>query len=308
MFFHRGIFYVTLNKEWREKMEYSIQLNHHYPQMELRKLLEEEWLIPRKVRHFLRVRKNVLVNHAPYKFHEMVQSGDLITLKFEESDYSTPSIRLGQNKLVHVLYEDEHLLILEKPCGMKTHPNSPDERDTLLNHAAAYLAEQKQFPYIVHRLDKETSGVVLMAKNPFVLPILGRLLEQKKIDRTYQALVHGQLKEENLVIQKKIGRDRHDRRKRCIDPQNGQNAITKVHRLKMEQTHSQIECELLTGRTHQIRVHLLSIGHPILGDPLYAPNTKHKYQRLMLHAKQMRLLHPFTQEQMIIQSAYDLWS
>lgn len=288
-------------------MEYSITLNHHYTQTELRTLLEEEWLIPRKVRHFLRVRKNVLVNQAPAKFHEIVQAGDTITLQFEDSDYTLPSIKQGNANLANILFEDEHLLLLDKPCGMKTHPNAPNENDTLLNHAAAYLAKQQQVPYIVHRLDKETSGVILMAKNPFVLPILGRLLEQKKIYRTYQAVVLGQLAKENITIQKKIGRDRHDRRKRCIDQKNGQDAQTNVHLIHKTSSSSQIECELLTGRTHQIRVHLLSIGHPILGDPLYAPQTLTSTSRLMLHAQKMSLFHPFTREKLTIYSNDQLW-
>lgn len=90
-----------------------------------------------------------------------------------------------------VLYEDEHLMIVNKPYGIKTHPNQPQETDTLLNHVAAYLAEKNQVPYVVHRLDKETSGAIVFAKNPFVLPILGRLLETKQIYRQYQAIVAG---------------------------------------------------------------------------------------------------------------------
>ena len=96
-----------------------------------------------------------------------------------------------------VLYEDEHLMIVNKPYGIKTHPNQPQETDTLLNHVAAYLAEKNQVPYVVHRLDKETSGAIVFAKNPFVLPILGRLLETKQIYRQYQAIVAGHFNQKN---------------------------------------------------------------------------------------------------------------
>lgn len=145
-------------------MEYTMTLPENHPPMPLRDLLEREWLVPRKVRHFLRTRKNVTVNQQPAMFHQEVRGGDQITLVIEDSDYSYQPIQLGQANKVDVLFEDEHLLVLNKPAGVKTHPNQPLEADTLLNDAAAYLAPKQQQPYVVHRLDKETSGVVLFAK------------------------------------------------------------------------------------------------------------------------------------------------
>ena len=164
----------------------------------------------------------------------------------------------------------------------------------MLNHLVAYLAPKKQRPYVVHRLDKETSGVILFAKNPLVLPILGRLLEQKLIYRHYQAIVHGRLTDGG-TIRKKIGRDRHDRRKRCIDPRNGKMAVTHFEVLEATRQQSKINCVLETGRTHQIRVHLASIGHPLVGDPLYQNKPA---ERLYLHAWELYFKHPFTQEEM----------
>jgi pseudouridine synthase, RluA family len=284
-------------------MEFSITLPPQQVTMTLRELLENEWLVPRKVRHFLRVRKFAWINGQVAMFHQEVHAGDVITLKLEESDYSYQEVLLGKPAMITPLYEDEHLIIVNKPAGVKTHPNQPDEDDTLFNHLAAYLQEKQQRPYVVHRLDKETSGVILFAKNPLVLPILGRLLEQKNIYRRYQAVVHGQLTKD-LTINKKIGRHRHDRRKRVIDERNGQSAITHVSVHQTSAKTSEVYCVLDTGRTHQIRVHLDGIGHPIVGDPLYQNKPA---KRLYLHASEMYLTHPFTQEQLTIAAKPGLW-
>ncbi|EOT40933.1 MULTISPECIES: RluA family pseudouridine synthase [Enterococcus] len=284
-------------------MEYTITLPTSQKEMTIRQLLEKEWLVPRKVRHFLRIRKNVRKNGEPVMFHELCCAGDRITLVIEPEDYTYQEVALGNAKKVVVLYEDDHLLVANKSAGIKTHPNQPTEKDTLLNDVAAYLAPKGQRPYVVHRLDKETSGVILFAKNPLVLPILGRLLEQKHIYRQYQAIVSGNLNHAT-TINKKIGRDRHDRRKRIIDEKNGQTAITHVTVFQAGK-HSQIYCQLETGRTHQIRVHLKSIGHPIVGDPLYG---KEQASRLMLHALKMHLEHPFTKEKLVITASPGLWA
>jgi len=272
----------------------------------LKELLEKEWLVPRKVRHFLRIRKNVQINGTTAAFHHPVKAGDKLTLTVEATDYPTPHIHLGNAKFIQVLFEDEHLIIVNKPAGMKTHPNQPDEAATLLNHLAAYLAPKNQLPYVVHRLDKETSGAILFAKNPFVLPILGRLLETKQITRTYQALVEGQPIKTNWTITKKIGRDRHDRRKRILDERNGALAITHVNVIKRLAQQTAVCCVLETGRTHQIRVHLASEGLPIVGDPLYNPSSQ--AQRLMLHAYELHLLHPFTKEIITVTATPGLWT
>ncbi|KAF1303360.1 RluA family pseudouridine synthase [Enterococcus sp. JM9B] len=283
-------------------MRYEIILPKNQEEQTLRQLLETEWLVPRKVRHFLRVRKTVWVNGNIATFQQMLQAGDRITVELAEEDYSYQEVVLGDKKAIHVLYEDEHLIVVNKGAGLKTHPNQPQETGTLLNDLAAYLADKEQRPYVVHRLDKETSGAILFAKNPLVLPILGRLLEQKKIYRRYQAVVSGKI-DHDLTITKKIGRDRHDRRKRVIDERNGQTAITHVSSQQATAKQSRIFCVLETGRTHQIRIHLKSIGHPILGDPLYGKAD----ERLQLHAYELFLTHPFTKEHLQITAEPGLW-
>ena len=181
---------------------------------------------------------------------------------------------------------------------MKTHANEPTEL-ALLNHVSAYVGETC---YVVHRLDKETSGAVLFAKNPFVLPILNRLLEKREISREYWALVQGKFPSKKLIYKDKIGRDRHDRRKRLVDPRKGLYAETHVTRLKQLGQAALVKCQLKTGRTHQIRVHLAHHGHPLIGDPLYHPQPK---GRLMLHAHRLTFTHPFTLEKITVEARSD---
>ena len=274
-------------------MQFTFTLPESLPQMTVKQFLEEQLLIPRKIRHFLRIKKNISINQKQVHWNEMVKPGDICQLTFDEEDYPPKEILWGKPDLVQEVYQDQHLIVVNKPEGMKTHGNQPNEI-ALLNHVSAYVG---QTCYVVHRLDMETSGLVLFAKNPFILPILNRLLEKKEIAREYWALVEGQVGSKELIFRDKIGRDRHDRRKRVVDAKSGQYAETQVRRLKqfLNKT-SLVRCKLKTGRTHQIRVHLSHHKHPILGDPLY--NSKSKTSRLMLHAFRLSFTHPLTLEKL----------
>lgn len=274
-------------------MKFTFTLPDSLPQMTVKKLLEEQLLIPRKIRHFLRIKKHILINQREVRWNEVVNPGDICQLTFDKEDYPEKEIPWGNPNLVQEVYQEQHLIIVNKPEGMKTHGNQPNEI-ALLNHVSAYVG---QTCYVVHRLDMETSGLVLFAKNPFILPILNRLLEKKEISREYWAQVDGHINSKELVFKDKIGRDRHDRRKRIVDTKNGQYAETHVCRLKQfpDKT-SLVRCKLKTGRTHQIRVHLSHHNFPILGDPLY--NSKSKTSRLMLHAFRLSFTHPLTLERL----------
>lgn len=274
-------------------MTASYEFLNPYPNSSVKELLEKQLLIPRKVRHFLRIQKTILVNGQPVNWQTIVKTGDHIQLSFAPEDYPTKDILWGDPNLVDCLYQDQHLIIVNKPEGMKTHGNQPNEI-ALLNHVSAYI---KQTAYVVHRLDMETSGAILFAKNPFILPILNRLLEDKAIQREYWALVQGIVTPKQICYRDKIGRHRHDRRKRLVDQKNGQRAVTMVKRLKTYGNHSLVNCQLKTGRTHQIRVHLSYHGHAIIGDPLYSKVTD---DRLMLHAHKLSLTHPLTLEKITV--------
>ena len=276
-------------------MHYTITIPSALPAMTVKEALEDYFLIPRKIRHFLRTKKHVQVNGETVHWQSMLEAGDKLTLTFDPEDYEEKEILAGDASLVQVLYEDEHLIIVNKSEGMKTHANQPDEI-ALLNHVSTYVGKTC---YVVHRLDKETSGALVFAKNPFVLPVLNRLLEDKKIQRDYWALILGSLPKKKLVYKDKLGRERHDRRKRIVDPRKGLYAETHVTSLKTFKRTSLVNCQLQTGRTHQIRVHLSHHGHPIVGDPLYNPE---RATRLMLHAHRLRLTHPFTLEKIQVEA------
>lgn len=274
-------------------MQYTITIPQAFPEMTVKEVLEDYFLIPRKIRHFLRTKKHVQVNGELINWQSTIRPGDLLNLTFDQEDYPEKSLPAGQKGLIEVLYVDEHLVIVNKPEGMKTHGNEPTEI-ALLNHVSTEVGATC---YVVHRLDMETSGAVLFAKNPFVLPILNRLLEDRKISRTYLALCQGKITKDHWVITDKIGRDRHDRRKRLVDNHKGQTAETHVTLQSYHGRNSLVTCQLKTGRTHQIRVHLSHHGHPLIGDPLYHPQ---KAPRLMLHAETLSFQHPFTLETLTV--------
>lgn len=276
-------------------MKITIPIPQTFPDLTVKEVLEDYFLIPRKIRHFLRTKKHVRVNGELINWQSPILAGDLLELTFDEEDYPEKSIPEGQASLVEELYQDEHLIIVNKPEGMKTHGNEPNEI-ALLNHVSSYVG---QTCYVVHRLDMETSGAILFAKNPFILPILNRLLENKVIYRDYLALCQGQVKKTNWIITDKIGRDRHDRRKRVVDNRKGQAALTEIRRLETTSKNSLVSCHLQTGRTHQIRVHLAHHGHAIIGDPLYSTISA---PRLMLHAQKLSLKHPLTLEKISVEA------
>ncbi|MDO4912855.1 MAG: RluA family pseudouridine synthase [Lactobacillus sp.] len=251
----------------------------------IRQLLKD-LRIPRKWQHFLRIEQNVLVDGQYRSFNQLIQPGEKLTLNFThlESNQQTypPS---GKN--CQVIYEDEFLLVINKPSHQKTHPNL-FETDTALNDCATYLGYS---PYIVHRLDMLTSGLLLVAKNPVVVPILNSQLKDKSLRRIYVAQVdHQDPLPDSGTIDLPIGQDPNDQRKRMVTP-DGRKAVT--HFEKIDDDHLKLELE--TGRTHQIRVHLASQGWPIVGDPLYNPNYE-PGQELALTAIELSFEEPFTLE------------
>ena len=261
----------------------------------------QKLFIPRKVRHLLRTKRNVLINYQSCPFHTIVQPGDLLSLTFDKEDYPDYRVTPWQTN-IDVCYEDEHLIIVNKPCHIKTHPNQPQETETMLNAVKGYFVQHNDDsdPYVVHRLDKETSGLLLFAKNPVILPLLTQMLERKEIHRDYEAMIDGVLNKA-ITITKNIAQDRHDKRRRIAVNRGGKHAITHVKVIKKEGSTTRVRCTLDTGRTHQIRVHLASINHPILGDPLY--NEKDRRSRLYLHAYHLYFNHPLTGEPIDIYSS-----
>ncbi|MEY8537147.1 RluA family pseudouridine synthase [Lactococcus muris] len=279
-------------------MKFSLILPKKIKKQSVSHLLEYTWSMPRKQRHLLRMKKHLFINGLLASWEETVGPNDKVTLVFDQEDFDFLTVEPGDPNLADILYEDEHLIIVNKPEGMKTHGNSPQEL-ALQNHVTAYLNAPA---FVVHRLDKETSGAVLFAKNQFILPIIGKIFEENKIHRSYYAVVQGYFSEKNLTLHKNIGRDRHNRKKYVVS-KRGKKAITHIETLDKSKKYSLVRCTLDTGRTHQIRVHLSSEGHPIIGDPLYHPySTK---SRMMLHAGKISFVHPLSGEDIEIAAPSD---
>ncbi len=247
-------------------------------------------LIPRKWRHYLRIEHNVLINNEYRYFNRKVYPGEKITLVLSHVE-SGQRIYPASGHLPHLIYEDQNLIVIDKQAGQKTHPNQ-GETNTALNDCATYLGFS---PYIVHRLDMLTRGLLLIAKNPAVVPILNKQLTNKTLHREYLAKVNlSHPLPDQGTIDKPIGRDPNDQRKRMVTP-DGLRAITHYQILqKNEVEHTALlKVGLETGRTHQIRVHLASIGCPIIGDPLYN-SAFQKGQSLQLTAYKLTFVKPFS--------------
>lgn len=244
-------------------------------------------LIPRKWRHFLRTENQILINGHYLPLNFLVKAGDKIDIYLDhvESEQQTYT---ASGSLPEVVYEDSDILVIDKPAGQKTHPNL-NEKDTALNDCATYLGYS---PFIVHRLDMLTNGLLLVAKNPAVVPILNRQLTNKTLHREYLAWVSksNQLKQSG-TISLPIGHDPNDQRKRMVRP-DGQKAITHYEIVKECENKALVKLTLETGRTHQIRVHLAALNAPIIGDPLYNPNYQ-KGESLQLTAYQLTFMRPF---------------
>lgn len=203
---------------------------------------------------------------------------------------------------LEILYEDEDVAVVNKPCGMVVHPAPGNETGTLVN-ALLYAMDDLsgiggvKRPGIVHRLDKDTSGLLLVAKNDQSQLALSRQLQERQMEKHYRALVEGNLREDSGRIDQPIARSKKDRKKMAIDPE-GRPSITDWTVLARGRNVTLLDVHILTGRTHQIRVHMKSIGHPVCGDPIYGSGRGAKVPRLMLHAYTLSFTHPRTGERM----------
>ena len=243
----------------------------------------------------------VLLNEKPCKAGNKVDLGDIITYSLPKQ---VPTDLIGENIPLDVIYEDDYLIVVNKPAGLVVHPGNGHPTGTLAN-ALVYRnqdidASDTSRPGIVHRIDKDTSGLICIAKKEEAMLGLVEQLKDHSMHREYVALVSGIIKEEEGKIDAPLGRDKKDRIKFCVDLE-GKEAVTffKVKQRFLRSKVTFIECRLLTGRTHQIRVHMEYIGHPVVGDPLYGKGNRTLYDKgQLLHAYRLSFIHPITKEEM----------
>ncbi|MGN7479100.1 RluA family pseudouridine synthase [Solibacillus silvestris] len=259
-------------------------------------LLRDKWRLGKKLVHELRMAKAVTLNGEPVLWKEPFEKGTQIEFKFDipASNYiSTDSCE------IKIRYEDEHCLIASKPKGMATHPNEATDRDTCMNHVMRHIADNGgHYAEHVHRLDQGTNGLLLVAKHPIAKSIFDRMIEEKSIIRTYAAEVQGNLRTDSGTINAAIGKDRHHNTRRVVAP-NGQHAVTHYEVVNRYKGTCIVHVVLETGRTHQIRVHMAHIGHPIVGDTMYGARETASGD-YALHAIQLAFMHPFLNKQIVV--------
>jgi 23S rRNA pseudouridine1911/1915/1917 synthase len=240
----------------------------------------------------------VRLNGANTRPHQLVRTGDQIELtepppeKIETKPEPIP---------LEILYEDHDLIVINKPAGMTVHPGAGHREHTLVNallHHCPTLSGigGKERPGIVHRLDKETSGCLVAAKNDVAHRELSKQFATRTVEKTYLALVAGKVRKQIGVIEEKIGRHPVHRQRMSVASPRGRAARTEYRVLRSNEQASLMECRLHSGRTHQIRVHLHHLGHPVLGDKIYAPRFAKNSPRQMLHAWKLGFRHPRTGE------------
>lgn len=249
--------------------------------------------------------ENVLVNGQKQKVAYKVLEGDIITLEKVEAK----QIELkAQDIPIEIVYEDEDIIVVNKPKGMVVHPANGNPDGTLVNAIMAICKDSLSGiggeirPGIVHRLDKDTSGLLIVAKNDKAHVNMSEQIKKHEVEKTYIALVRGIVKENEATIDMPIGRSTSDRKKMAV-VKNGRNAVTHIKVLKRYNKYTLLEINIETGRTHQIRVHLSHIGYPVIGDYTYS-NGKNEFGVVgqCLHAKCLKFKHPVTGKEMKLEA------
>ncbi len=248
----------------------------------------------------------VLVNDKPCKNSYKVQEKDIVIIYFKP----TEDLKVeAENIPLDIVYEDEDIAIINKPAGMVVHPSAGHANGTLVNALLYHIHDLSGIngiyrPGIVHRLDMDTSGLIAIAKNDEAHQFLVNQLKDRSMSRIYLCLVKGILESKRGMIKTLMGRDKKNRLKQAVVNDNGKEAITEFEVVEtFQDKYSLVKCHLLTGRTHQIRVHMNFIKHPIINDPLYGENNKiHADTKQLLHACQLSLIHPRTKQKMTFEA------
>lgn len=246
----------------------------------------------------------ILVNGTTCKANYKVKANDKITASFEdEMEMEAQSEEMD----LDICYEDEDVIVINKPKGIVVHPAAGNQRGTLVNGLLYHCKDLSGIngvlrPGIVHRIDKDTTGLLIVAKNDMAHTSLSKQLQSKSVNRLYYALVHGVIEHEFGTIDAPIGRDVKDRQKMAVTSTNSKDARTHFKVLERFTDYTLVECRLETGRTHQIRVHMQYIGHPIVGDEKYSYRKTMQTNGQLLHAHQLTFVHPRTHEKVSVEA------
>ena len=250
--------------------------------------------------------ENVQVNEKNVKSNYKVKIGDCVHVLLEEPKKLSTE---AENIPLDIVYEDDSLLVINKPKGMVVHPGAGHFEGTLVNALMYHCKDSLSGiggvmrPGIVHRIDKDTSGLLLVAKTNEAHLGLSLQLKDHEIVRTYNAVVCGRIKEDEGTVDQPIGRHPTLRKQMCVTQKNSRRAVTHFRVLERFSEYTLVECVLETGRTHQIRVHMAYLGHPILGDSVYGfKKQKINAQGQTLHAKSIRFFHPIKKETMLFET------
>lgn len=240
----------------------------------------------------------VLVNGTAVRTNYKLAAGDRIALTIPEAE----SVEIVPEDIpLDIYYEDSDVIVVNKPRGMVVHPAPGHSSGTLVNALMAHCKDLSGIngelrPGIVHRIDKDTSGLIMAAKNDKSHASLAAQLKEHSVTRRYLALVHGNLSHDQGTVDAPIGRDPHDRKMYTVIDRNSKHAVTHFHVMERFGDYTLLELKLETGRTHQIRVHMKFIGHPLVGDPMYGRSKGPKFHGQALHAAVLGFVHPSTSE------------
>ncbi len=267
---------IRIDKYLAEVTEYS--------RSQIEKMLEQ---------HCITINDNFAKRSTKVKIDDVIKFVD-------EYHFSTEMI--PEYIKLNIVYEDDHIMVIDKPSGLVVHPGSGNKSGTLANGLLYYTKELSNEngdirPGIVHRIDKDTSGLLLIAKTNEAHQILVEEFKEKKVSREYVALLIGEFKNKNAIIDAPIGRDEQNRKRMTVTAKNSKNAITHLTVLKRYEGYTFVRLKLETGRTHQIRVHMKYIGYPIYNDPVYTKKACTEFGQF-LHADKIHFLHPITKQEM----------
>lgn len=246
--------------------------------------------------------ESILVNGKKTKANYKVKCGDVV--EFLEVEDESLEVE-PENIPLDIVYEDSDVIVVNKPKGMVVHPAVGALKHTLVNAILYHCSDLSGIngvlrPGIVHRIDKDTTGLLIIAKNDKAHKSLAEQLQSKTVSRKYYALVHGVIEHEFGTIDAPIGRDPKDRQKMCVTAQNSRDARTHFKVIERFKDYTLVECKLETGRTHQIRVHMQYIKHPVAGDEKYSYRKTMKVGGQLLHAHEIEFVHPSTNEKVVL--------